>query len=566
VKQPAAVALLIAVGRAALAAPEPVAAPRGMVVSVNPIASRVGADVLARGGNAVDAAVAVALALAVTWPCAGNLGGGGFLLVRRADGRAELIDYRETAPARAAREMYLDAHGQLQRGASTVGPRAVAVPGTVAGLALALERHGTRPWAELVEPARKLAAEGYPLTRQHLTMLRRAHASLERFPESRRIFLRDGKPWRAGDRFVQPELAETLARLGKEGPREFYQGETARRIVAEMAASGGLISAEDLAGYRAKVRPPVEGDYRGYHLISAPPPSSGGAILIEMLHMLERFPVAQLGFHSVAHLHLLAEVMRRAFADRNALLADTDFVRVPLKGLLDPRFAAERAAAIDPARATPSSEIKAGDAARWEAPETTHFTIVDGQGNVVANTFTLNGLFGSGVTARRTGVLLNDEMDDFSVQPGAPNALFKLVQGEQNAIAPGKRPLSAMCPTIVLRDGKVVLAVGAPGGPTIINTVLQVISNVIDFGMNLKEAVDAPRIHHQWLPDAIVVERLALDPDTRAALERRGHHLAEPPAAINNGYFGDAEAIGVGPDGERLGASDHRLNGEAVGE
>jgi gamma-glutamyltranspeptidase/glutathione hydrolase len=333
-----------------------------------------------------------------------------------------------------------------------------------------------------------------------------------------------------------------------------------------MAASGGLIDAADLAGYRARVRAPLEGDYRGYHLLAAPPPSSGGAILIEMLHMLEPKPLAQLGFHSVAHLHLLAEVMRRAFADRNALMADTDFVRVPLRGLLDPRFAAERAASIDPARATPSSAIQAGDAARWEGPETTHFSIIDGEGNVVANTFTLNDLFGSGVTAHATGVLLNDEMDDFSSQPGAPNALFKLVQGEQNAIAPRKRPLSAMSPTIVLRDGKVVLAVGAPGGPTIISTVLQVISNVIDFGMNLKEAVDAPRIHHQWLPDEIMVERLALDPDTRAALEKLGHHLAEPPAAINNGYFGNAEAIGVGEGGERLGASDHRLNGEAVGQ
>jgi len=539
----------------------PVRAPHGMVASASERASQVGVDVLRRGGNAVDAAVAVGLALAVTHPTAGNLGGGGFSVIRMADGTSTVIDFRETAPGRAKRDLYLDERGAVIPEASTVGALAPGVPGTVAGLALALEKHGTRKWRDLVEPARRLAAEGFPVTR-HLARDLRAHAPLlERFPESRRIFLKDGAFYREGDTFRQPELAQTLRRLRDRGPREFYEGRTAELIAEEMQAGGGLISREDLRGYRAVVRKPLRGAYRGYEILTMPPPSSGGTALLQMLNVLERFDVAALGHNSSQKQHVLIETMRRAFADRAQFLGDPDFVSVPVAGLTSRRYAAELFKTIDPARATPSDRISHGRPAAYESPETTHYSIVDAQGNAVSTTYTLNGAYGSGLTVTGAGFLLNNEMDDFTSKPGAPN-LFGLIQGEANAIAPRKRPLSSMTPTLVLKDGKLRFVVGSPGGPTIINTVLQITVNVIDHGMNLQQAVDAPRIHHQWLPDQVRHEPFGLPRDVLDALKARGHRLAERP-----GNIGDAQAVMVDPEtGDRLGASDPRNpDGRALG-
>jgi gamma-glutamyltranspeptidase/glutathione hydrolase len=543
------------------AAPQPVRAPHGMVASTSEIASRVGADIMKKGGNAVDAAVAVGLALAVTWPSAGNLGGGGFMLIRKADGTAEAIDYRERAPLAATRDMYLDAAGNVIKGASTQGYKAIGVPGTIAGLMLAHKRHGKLPWSELVEPARLLAAEGFTVN-QHLSRSLRSKSTTERlqpFAESTRIFQRDGKYYEMGEKFVQPDLAATLKRI-ESNPRDFYEGETAKLIVADMKARGGLLTLEDLEKYEPTVRKPLSSMYHGHEIITMPPPSSGGVALIEMLNMLEPLDLKSMGWHSSKYVHTVVEVMRRAFADRAQFLGDTDFVKVPVKGLLSRQYAEQRAKTIDPARATNSKDLGAGDPAPYESSETTHFTIIDKDGNVVTNTYTLNDSFGSGVTAKGTGFLLNDEMDDFTSKPGVPND-YQLIQGQANAIAPRKRPLSSMAPTIVLKDGKVLLAIGSPGGPTIINTVLQVVLNVVDFDMNVSEAIDADRFHHQWLPDEIFWEEYEFNQDTRDALERMGHHFREKPTAL-----GDAEGVEIDQKtGMRMGASDPRLGGVPVG-
>jgi gamma-glutamyltranspeptidase / glutathione hydrolase len=543
------------------AAPQPVRAPHGMVASTSEIASRVGADIMKKGGNAVDAAVAVGLALAVTWPSAGNLGGGGFMLIRKADGTAEAIDYRERAPLAATRDMYLDAAGNVIKGASTQGYKAIGVPGTIAGLMLAHKRHGKLPWSELVEPARLLAAEGFTVN-QHLSRSLRSKSTTERlqpFAESTRIFQRDGKYYEMGEKFVQPDLAATLKRI-ESNPRDFYEGDTAKLIVADMKARGGLLTLEDLEKYEPTVRKPLSSMYHGHEIITMPPPSSGGVALIEMLNMLEPLDLKSMGWHSSKYVHTVVEVMRRAFADRAQFLGDTDFVKVPVKGLLSRQYAEQRAKTIDPARATNSKDLGAGDPAPYESSETTHFTIIDKDGNVVTNTYTLNDSFGSGVTAKGTGFLLNDEMDDFTSKPGVPND-YQLIQGQANAIAPRKRPLSSMAPTIVLKDGKVLLAIGSPGGPTIINTVLQVVLNVVDFDMNVSEAIDADRFHHQWLPDEIFWEEYEFNQDTRDALERMGHHFREKPTAL-----GDAEGVEIDQKtGMRMGASDPRLGGVPVG-
>jgi gamma-glutamyltranspeptidase/glutathione hydrolase len=538
-----------------------------MVASTSDIASRIGVDVMKQGGNAVDAAVAVALALAVTWPSAGNLGGGGFMLIRKADGTAEAIDYRERAPLAATRDMYLDEKGNVIRGASTVGYKAVAVPGTAAGLALAHKRHGKMKWADLVEPARKLAAEGFSVN-YHLARSLRGRSTVERmapFAESRRIFQRDGKFYGMGETFVQSDLAGTLDRL-KANPRDFQAGETARLIVADMKANGGLITLDDLSGYEPTVRTPLRGTYRGYEIITMPPPSSGGIALIEMLNMLEAYDLEALGWHSSRYVHHVVEAMRRAFADRAQHLGDTDFVKVPVDVLTSKKYAEERRKSIDPSKASNSREAGSGAPAAYESPDTTHFTVVDADGNVVSNTYTLNDSYGSGVTARGTGVLLNDEMDDFTAKPGVPND-YQLIQGEANAIAPRKRPLSSMTPTIVMKDGKVLFAVGSPGGPTIINTVLQVIVNVVDFGMDIQEAISAPRFHHQWLPDEIYWEPYGINPDTRATLERMGHRFRHVAGTGSTpGYIGDAHGVAIDPNtGMRMGASDPRLGGAPVG-
>jgi len=532
--------------------PLPVHGRHGIVASSNVIATSVGLDILKRGGNAVDAAVAVALALAVTHPSAGNLGGGGFMLVRMADGRAEAIDYREMAPGKASHDMYLGPDGKLAPRLSTVGYLASGVPGTVSGLSLALTRFGKMRWADVIEPARKLAQEGFPVSYSLASSLRSSHAA-GAFPEGRRIFQRDGNFYQEGEVLKQPELAATLKRLQSGGPREFYEGRTAHLIAADMRAHGGLITLDDLKNYRAVSRQPLKGTYRGYELLSMPPPSSGGVALFEMLNILEQYPMASLGFDSARKDHVLIEAMRRAFADRAEFLGDTDFVRVPVSGLISKSYAAGLAKSIDPDRATPSSVIGHGEPMRDEPPQTTHFTVVDADGNAVANTYTLNGGFGSGVVVEGAGFFLNNEMDDFAAKPGVPN-MFGLIQGEANSVAPRKRPLSAMTPTLVLQNGKLVLALGSPGGPTIINTVLQVILNVFDYHMNIQQAVNAPRLHHQWMPDTIGFEPFGISDDTRMALEKMGHQFA-----ARAGYMGDAEAVMIDQEtGMRWGASDPR--------
>ena len=544
----------------------PVRARNGMVASTSRIASEVGVEVLRRGGNAVDAAIAVAFALAVTWPAAGNLGGGGFMLIRLKDGRTTAIDYREMAPLAASRDMYLDRNGNLIQGegSSLVGYRASGVPGTVAGMALALQKYGSGrfTWADLIEPARRLAVEGFTVDDRLARSLRASVDLLGRYEDSRRIFLRDGKFYEEGEIIRQPDLAATLTRLQRNGPREFYEGETARLIAEDMKRHNGTITLEDLRDYVAKERAPVSSTYRGYKIISMPPPSSGGVVLIEMLNILEGFDLGRMGWASSEKYHVMAEAMRRAFADRAEHMGDADFVNVPVAGLIDKSYAAKLRATINLERASTSAEVKAGNPVGAEAEETTHFTVVDREGNVVANTYTLNGSYGSGVIAKGTGVLLNNEMDDFAAKPGVPN-MFGLIQGERNAIAPKKRPLSAMTPTIVLRpDGSFYFTVGSPGGPTIINTVLQVIVNIIDHGMNVQQAIDAPRIHHQWLPDELIYEPYGLSEDTKRALEARGHRLTMRPR-----YMGDAEGImREEKTGVLLGATDPRLSdGPAVG-
>jgi gamma-glutamyltranspeptidase/glutathione hydrolase len=538
----------------------PVRGKHAMVASVDVLASRIGADVMKRGGNAVDAAVAVAFALAVTWPEAGNLGGGGFMLVRTADGKTEAIDYREVAPAAASRNMYLDALGNVTSD-STVGYRASGVPGTIAGLALAHARHGKLPWRSLVEPARKLAADGFVVSEYLARSLSGTEAArMKQFPESWRIY--GGK--HAGDRLVQPELAAVLARIAQ-SPSDFYRGETAKRIVKAMKAHGGLLTAEDLANYKAVVRAPIRGTYRGYEIVSMPPPSSGGVALIEMLNMLEPYDLRSMGWHSSQEVHTMLEVMRRAFADRAKFLGDPDFAAIPAAGLTSRAYADKRRSDIDPAKATDSKSVGAGDPLPYESPSTTHFSIVGRDGTIVSNTYTLNDSYGSAVTI--SGFLMNDEMDDFAARPGTPN-LYGLVQGEANAIAPRKRPLSSMTPTIVLKGGKPFLVTGSPGGATIINSVLQVIVNMIDFGMNVQQAVDAPRFHHQWSPDEVGWEAFEFSRDTWDALLKMGYVFHATPGLVSSktpGSIGDVETVAFDANGDRLGASDGRRGGVAVG-
>ena len=550
--------------RVEAAARPPVRGKHGMVSSVSEIASRVGVDVLKRGGNAIDAAVAVGLALAVVWPSAGNIGGGGFMVIRMADGRTTAIDYREMAPAAAHRNVYLDEKGEYIKESSQYGHRAAGVPGTVAGMALALEKYGRLKWATVIEPARRLAAEGFPVWYQLERSLKGSSTQLSRYPETKRIFLRDGKPYETGETFRQPELAAVLTRLKSFGPREFYSGRTARLIEAAMKRAAGngtpWMTVEDLKNYRAVERTPLRGNYRGYEVITMPPPSSGGIAMLAMLNILERYDLKGMGAGSAAALHLQVEAMRRAFADRAEFLGDPDFVKVPVAGLTSRGYADRQAATIDPLRATPSSAIGHGDPVPYESEETTHFTVVDGDGNVVSNTYTLNDGYGNKITVEGAGFLLNNEMDDFAPKPGSTN-FYGLIQGEANAVAARKRPLSSMTPTIVLRDGQLQFAVGSPGGPTIINTVTQIILNIIDFGMNIQQAIDWPRLHHQWMPDEIRYEPLGVNPDTLRRLQEMGHRFATMPRNI-----GDAEGIMIEEKTRvRLGGSDPRLDGKSVG-
>jgi len=548
--------LLVPLVSAFLGAHEPVRARHGMVVADEPLAADVGVAVLKSGGNAVDAAVAVGFALAVTHPFAGNLGGGGFMLVRFADGRSTFIDFRERAPEKATRDMYLDAQGNPTND-SVDGWKAVGVPGSVRGFELARSKYGSQKWGALIAPAIELASKGYALSYKASELLRAAR-NLADDPESKRIFQKGGSYYEAGDRFVQPELAATLRRIAASGAREFYEGETARRLVSEMASHGGLLTLADLQGYKAVERTPLNGTYHGLTILTAPLPSSGGIGILQMLGMLEGSGFGKAGSGAAATIHYTAEVMRRFFADRSQYLGDADFVKVPVKGLLKPAYIQERRASIDPDRATPSDQLNPGKPTGGESTETTHYSIIDAAGNAVAVTYTLNNGYGSGVTVPGLGFLLNDEMDDFTAKPNTPN-MFGLVQGEANAIQPGKRPLSAMTPTIVVREGKPFMVLGAPGGPRIITAVLQVLLNAIDFRMNIQDAVDAPRFHHQWKPDKLYLEP-GISPDTVALLEDMGHQVDYSPGVV----LARINAI-LSEGGWLQGAADPRWVGKAAG-
>jgi gamma-glutamyltranspeptidase / glutathione hydrolase len=515
--------LCLVAASANAASMRPVAAERGMVVSAQHLATEVGVNVLKHGGNAVDAAVAVGYALAVVYPAAGNLGGGGFMTIRFADGRKTFLDFRERAPRAATRDMYLDKDGKVIDGLSTTGWLAVGVPGTVSGLEYARKKYGTMTRAALIDPAIELAEDGFVLDQGDVEMLATATDDFRKFPPTSEIFLNKGTPFAANQRLVQRDLANTLRLIRAGGENGFYRGKTAAAIVKASRAAGGIIEEEDLASYRTRELSPLECDYRGYHVISAPPPSSGGVALCEMLNILEGYKLRELGWGSAQALHYEIEAMRRAYVDRNTLLGDPDFVKNPVERLIDKGYAAKIRETISADKAGISSEF-GKDVATHEGSNTTHFSIVDRAGNAVSLTYTLNDWFGARVVATGTGVLMNDEMDDFTPNPGRINA-YGVVPGEANAIAPGKIPLSSMSPTIITKDGKPVLVLGTPGGRRIITTMLQTILNVVDYQMNIQEAVDAPRLHHQWFPDVTNTEPHALSPDTRKILEGMGYRF-----------------------------------------
>ncbi|MDE8558365.1 gamma-glutamyltransferase [Pantoea vagans] len=530
----------------------PVKAQHGMVASVDALATQVGVEILCQGGNAVDAAVAVGFALAVTHPQAGNLGGGGFMLLRTASGRATAIDFREMAPGHASRDMFLDKQGNADSKLSLTSHLASGTPGTVAGLALAAKKYGTLPLSTLLAPAIKLARDGIPVNDALADDLKTyGKEVLITHPNSKAIFYKpDGAPWQKGDRLVQKNLAHSLQLIARQGPDAFYKGEIADEIAGEMAQHGGLISKADLAAYRAVERQPISGTYRGYEVFSMPPPSSGGIHIVQILNILENFDLAKMGFGSADAMQVMAEAEKYAYADRSEYLGDPDFVKVPWQALTSKAYAKTLAQQIDVAKARPSSEIKPGKLEPYESNQTTHFSVVDKQGNAVAVTYTLNTYFGSGIVAGKSGILMNNEMDDFSAKPGTPN-VYGLVGGEANAVQPAKRPLSSMSPTIVAKGGKTWLVTGSPGGSRIITTVLQMVVNSIDFGMNVAEATNAPRFHHQWLPDQLRVEK-GFSPDTLRLLEAKGQHVKVLPA------MGSTQSIMIGPDGMLYGASDPR--------
>ncbi len=524
------------------AAPLAAESSAGMVVSAQRVASEVGATILRDGGNAIDAAVAVGYALAVTHPCCGNLGGGGFMTIHLADGRNTFINFREKAPQAASATMYLDARGNPVAEKSLNGYLAVGVPGTVLGLETARERYGTLPRATLLAPAIRLAAQGFTLTRGDVDVLDGSLDAFRREPNVAAVFLNHGAPYKPGDRLVQPELAATLRVISDGGAQTFYHGAIAEAVAAASKAHGGLLTAADFAAYTVTESPPVTCRYHGYALISAPPPSSGGVILCEMLRVLEGYPLRALGFHSSRSVHYMTEAMRYGYRDRNHYLGDPAFIDNPIERLTSDANAAAIRSRIAANRATPSSALD-GDKGTAENATTTHYSIADRMGNAVSVTYTINDDFGAKVIAGSTGFFLNDEMDDFTAKPGVAN-LFGLVQGTANAIAPGKRPLSSMTPTIVLKGGRPLLVVGTPGGSRIITTVLEIIINVLDHGMTLQEAVDAPRFHHQWLPDTLAAEPFALSSDSTAALTRMGYHVV--PLAVW-GAANAAEAVGIAP-------------------
>jgi gamma-glutamyltranspeptidase/glutathione hydrolase len=556
----------------------PVHAQHGIVVSVHELASQAGVEIMQAGGNAVDAAVATGFTLAVVHPPAGNIGGGGFMLIRMADGKTHFIDYREKAPAAATRDMYLDAQGNVIEGASEYGYKAIGVPGSVAGMVYAEQKYGKLTLQKVMAQAIRLAREGYELSWGEARDLHDRY--LSQFSESRRIFQREGNYYRSGEIFRQPDLARTLERIAAR-PDDFYHGALARELAAAVQKGGGLITADDLAHYEVKEREPIRGTYRGYEIISAPPPSSGGTALVESLNILEGYDLAKLGNRSAESIHFTTEAFRRAFFDRAEFLGDPDFAKIPVAQLVDKKYGAAWRDSIDDSNATASKDLKRPaifseleqyaaahpqPVANHESPHTTHYSVVDADGNAVSVTTTINDWFGSRVTAEGLGFLMNDEMDDFSAKPGVPNA-DGLIQGAANAIGPGKRPLSSMTPTIVVHEGKTVLVLGSPGSSKIITTVANVLTGVLDYGMNIQEAVNAPRFHNQWLPDVLNVEQW-FSPDTVQRLQKKGYNVE---FGLHEGgevfpYWSDAECIAIDTKtGERLGASDYRNSGRAVG-
>jgi len=543
---------ILIVPRAGAVYPPPVTAEHGMVVTAQHLATQVGIDILKQGGNAVDAAVAVGYALAVVHPCCGNIGGGGFMLIHLAGGTNTFLNFREKASLKASRDMYLDQQGNVIPGASTDTYLAVGVPGTVLGLDTALQRYGTMNREQVMAPAIRLARAGFVLTDGDVAILNRRQEKLSREPNVEAIFFNNGKPHRAGDRLVQEDLAHSLELIEKHGPKAFYDGPIAKAVVEASEANGGLLSVDDFNSYNVEWQEPVSCDYRGYRILSSPPPSSGGTTVCEILNVLSGYPMAFMGFHSAQSVHYMVEAMRHAYVDRNTRLGDPDFVNNPLDELLSAGHAAAIRDAIDPYRATPSTTLGPKNLLN-EGNDTTQYSIVDDKGNAVSVTYTINYLFGTGKIAGDTGFFLNNEMDDFTSKPGVPNS-YGLVQGEANAIAPGKRPLSSMSPTIALNgQGKVFMVTGSPGGSRIITITLETLLNVIDHGMDIQAAVDAPRIHMQWLPDMVYIEPYALSADTREKLSARGYRFAEHEP------WGADEAILVDPEtGELHGANDDR--------
>jgi gamma-glutamyltranspeptidase/glutathione hydrolase len=557
-----ATALTLSISCVQAASVAPAAAENGMVVTAQHLATHVGVDVLKSGGNAVDAAVAVGYALAVVYPAAGNLGGGGFMTIQLADGRKTFLDFREKAPLAATANMYLDKDGNVVPDLSSKGHLAVGVPGTVSGMELALSKYGTRKRAEVIAPAIKLAEQGFTLEQGDVDLLGTA---TDQFKADAKdlgtIFLNKGQPLKVGETLVQKDLAKTLKEISGKGSDGFYKGWVAKAIVDSSQAGKGIITQADLDRYQTRELAPIECDYRGYHVVSAPPPSSGGVVICEIMNILEGYPMQELGYHSAQGLHYQIEAMRHAYVDRNSYLGDPDFVKNPISHLLDRNYAAKLRAAIEPQKAGISQNIKPG-VAPHEGNNTTHYSIVDKWGNAVSVTYTLNDWFGAGVMASSTGVILNDEMDDFTSKVGVPN-MYGLIQGEANAIAPGKSPLSSMSPTIVTKDGKTVMVVGTPGGSRIITATLLTMLNVIDYGMNIQEAVDAPRFHQQWMPEATNLETFAVSPDTRKILEGWGHTFAGPQDANHlAAILVGAPSLGGEPVGKNrfYGANDPRRN------
>lgn len=534
------------------ASPEPYRSKNGMVLSSHPLANKIGQNVLDKGGNAIDAAVAVGYALAVVHPAAGNIGGGGFAIIHLANGENIALDFREVAPLAAIRDMYLDKKGEPIKDLSIFGYRAAGVPGSVAGMSAMLDRYGTKKLKELIEPSILLAEKGYTISHRQAQTLAEMKDEFAKFKSSRKYFLKsNGESYQYGDLFVQKDLANTLKAIANQGADAFYKGKIADLIVEDMKKNNGLITKEDLATYQVAWRKPIQGNYRGYEIVSMPPPSSGGVHLLEILNTIENSDVGQLGFGSSDSIHLISEAMKQAYADRAEYMGDPDFVNVPIEQLIDRDYAKKTHQTITD-RAKPSGQIKPGlGKVPLEKPQTTHYSVVDKLGNAVSVTYTINGSYGSAAAVDKAGFLLNNEMDDFSIKPGVAN-LYGLIGGDANAIVPKKRPLSSMTPTIVLKDGKLFMVLGSPGGSRIITTVLQVIINVVDHKMNISEAVYAPRFHHQWQPDQIRIEKDTLSKDVADALMKKGHKLSVEPV------MGDVNAIMIMPDGELQGMSDPR--------